>query len=213
MRMLAGRLDIFIVAWALLGLAVSGCTFDKTSHTRIDINRPAGKAAIPLSVGVYFSPEFLAFEHRRPRGGMDAAMIFKFGQMSADLFDGAISTAFEEVHFLDTRVPVAADHPPIAAVIEPRIKHAAVHGDFGYWTVIVTYNFKLYDSAGNPVMSWTVRGTGLHDARTKFISTGAPHPALDAAMKQAGENLMEAFYSDPEITEWLETQGVGLADR
>lgn len=212
MRILACRQGAIAAMLVYLALLVSGCTFevDATSDSRIDVERPTGSAAIPLSIGVYFSPEFLAFEDR-VRGTSNTQFIIKFGQTSADLFDGVFSTAFEEVHFVEDRPPLAAGGPPVAAVIEPRIERASMDGRMGRYTAALDYQFRLYDRSGNLILSWNASGRAKSNPEGKFIFNGGPQPVQDNAMKQAGENLMISLYNDPRISAWLQTQGVDLA--
>jgi hypothetical protein len=211
MRILASWQGSFAAILVFLALFVSGCTMDATSDTRIDVERPEGHAAIPLSIGVYLSPEFLAVEDRHRSGGLGGTtMIFRFGQTSADLFDGVFNAAFEEVHFVKARPPLALDGPKVAAVIEPRIERAKMYGRVGTFTAELVYLFRLYDGAGNVVLSWNTSGQALSNPEGKFIFDGAPQPVQDNALKQAGENLMRSLYNDPRILTWLQSQGVDL---
>jgi hypothetical protein len=210
MRILASRQGSFAAILVFLALIVSGCTIDATSNTRIDVERPEGHAAIPLSIGVYLSPEFLAFVDRPP-GSSQTKIVIRFGQTSADLFDGVFSTAFEEVHFVGSRPPLAGDTPHVAAVIEPRIERASVLGRIGTYTADLVYRFRLYDLAGNPVLSWSIGGTAKSNPKGQFIYDGSARPVQDDALKQVGENLMRSLYTDPRIAEWLKAQGVEVA--
>jgi len=211
-RMSEWRRNALFAALSVLVLAIGSCTNDATLRSTINVDRPAGAARIPLAVGLYFSPEFLAFAHRPP---VDPKLTweFRFGEMGADLFDGVFFTAFEDVHFVSARPPLAAGGPPVAAIIEPRVEMAEVRGHIGKWNVELVYLFRLYDRTGGLVMSWRIAGYGAHDASDKFVSTGAPDPALEAALTEVGEKLMQALYGNPEIREWLRTQGADLAGR
>jgi hypothetical protein len=210
MRILARRQGVLAAILIFSALIVSGCTIDATSYTRIDIDRPEGHAAIPLSIGVYFSPEFLACEDSLYIGSIfPHQVIFRFGQTSADVFDGVFRAAFEEVHFLKARPPLAADSPDVVGVIEPRIEQTGIFGRPGNYVAKLVYQFRLYDRSGNLILSWNASGQAESNPEGKWLYHGSTEQ--DDALKQAGESLMRSLYNDSRVSAWFKTQGVDLA--
>lgn len=208
-----------IAAGLILATAVlAGCTLEVPVRSREVVERPAGTKEIPLVIGLYFSPEFLAQEVVFVESGAPPRYTFRFlfGQGSAELLDEVFSSAFEAVEFVEARAPFIFENSKVAGVVEPRITKV----DFGNppspsRSVEITYLFRLLDHQGDQVLSWSIVGHGVgagnpyQYAVVKETSQGL---SADWAIQDAGERLAEALYSNPDILQWLDAQGVKIAE-
>jgi hypothetical protein len=176
----------FVFLLAVVSISASlcfGCSFKHTLKINPSLEHLPEVAREPCSVGVYYSPDFRTYEHRRVFGSH--LYIAPLGEASVAMFDRIFPMVFEKV------VPVA-DLPPfldkqddIVAIIEPRIEAFHFRFDFEKYSdrCSVTYRFTVYTLQGVPVSSWTVKGKGdashmgywkhinldMQDAAIKFI--------------------------------------------
>jgi len=201
-----GNLTGPIGGFALSAAAIiSGCTMTMTFPLEATIDRPPSVTPVPLAVGVYYSPEFRAYEHVRVRQKM--RFVAPFGQASVALFDRVLPMIFEGVVPVASPPPLGEGGPKLAAVIEPKIE--AFDFDwpvvlaFGAYTAEVTYRFTLYSPEGNPFASWTVRG----DGNPVGLQAGVPK-AIDLAMEDAAKKFMAGFRDVPEVRRWLRQAGI-----
>ncbi len=204
------------VTWLLVPLALLpvagllGCpTF--TSELKATVQNPPSVAQVPLTVGIYYSPEFQAYKHVRTQA--TSSFVVPLGQPSVRLFDQVFAMMFEKVEPVSSRPPLSAAGPHLAAVIEPRIEE--FHFDspqiacFGPFYAKVTYRFTLYSLEGTPVVSWTVTGVGQRDCGFDYITVSAPiGEASDLALQDAAMKLMTGFRDVPEVRRWLRRVGV-----
>lgn len=203
-----------VAVLAFSGLWLSGCGQDVPFDSVLVIERPQGRERIPVAIGIYFSPEFLAFEQLETDPGEEgiADLRLRFGQASADMFDGVFNAAFQEVRFVKGRPPLVDTGASPPLVVEPRIERANITrppttATAGEWIIELTYLLKFFDREGNTVMSWTVAGRGgraTRDGPVSMIGWGLASPATASATEQAGKHLMKRLYNDNEFAAWRE---------
>ena len=181
------RSFIFLfIAMSITAVLGSGCSMTTNFKVKPSLEPLPSVTKVPIAVGVYYSPDFRIYEHRRSISG--GWFVVPMGKASVEMFDGIFPVVFNNV------VPVA-DLPPfteartdIVAVIEPRIEA------FHFRTTLekdternsVTYRFTVYTLEGVPLSSWTVRGKGALKSRviTKSINDN---------MRNASIKFIESF--------------------
>ncbi|MFQ5775428.1 MAG: hypothetical protein ACE5GS_12980 [Kiloniellaceae bacterium] len=199
---------------SFLSLAVTGCTFQVPVEALETVDRPAGKEEIPLTMGVFYSPEFLSYEHKQTIGG-GHKLRFEIGQSSADHFDQVFLALFRDIKIVSRRPPLAPTGPRVDAVIEPRFESVAIHdpslfGWAGTWDVRLTYLFTLFTIKGEPLASWTITGVGQNKKGIDWTGMGGSNIAGEAAsraLRDAGEKFLDGFAQVPEVRRWLQERG------
>jgi hypothetical protein len=190
-------------------LFVSACTFQAELRPKVS---PSATTQIPLAVGVYYSPELLAYIQEEVTAG-GARMRFAIGEATPPLFNEVFRLLFREVRSLDRLPPIATD-VSLDAIIEPRIEKftvdAPLMSNLGTWTARVTYVFTLYSPKGDLIASWSRSWSGSSNDGYSFTRAGASHAsqAVDRAMAGLATNFLAEFKQTPEIRRWLSERGV-----
>jgi hypothetical protein len=150
---------------------------------------------LPLSVGVYFSPEFRAY-----RTKCDAWFCpeYDIGPPSVALFEMLLAGLFREVQIIEFEPPISVDLK-IDGILAPAIT-SATYQVGGVAQMI--YTIRLYDPAGMEVVAWEVSGTSSPEAA--FLGG----PALRLAMRDAGAKFVKGIGQEPLIKAWLKRAGV-----
>ncbi len=205
------RLLVVLVAGLLLG-ATAGCAH--TIPLRGALGASPTGVQVPVTVGVYYSPEFKAREERIWR--MGDRWDFPLGAASVALLDQAWPIMFEQPVPVSGRPPLGEGSPKVAAVIEPRIEAFDFGLPFlktGTYTAEITYRMTLYAPDGTSLASWTVRGAGARPGEMGFDFAGGPGRATDLAMQDAAAKLIGGFRDIPEVRRWLRQIGAPGASR
>ncbi len=175
-----------IVAMCLV--LVTGCA---TRTTIIELDPPlenlAAQTPLPIKAGVYYSPEFSAFQYER--AFMSRRLAVQLGRASVPLFDRVLSASFREVVRLDS-IPVGPSATPaeVEVIVEPRIEafhhRVGIEGDSELASV--TYQLRLYDASGFPIGVRFIRGKAADHKLSETYAAWSSANLRDAADKVPG---------------------------
>ena len=95
---------------------------------QIDVSRPELPSPLieplPVSVGVYYSPEFESYPVKeRVHGSGGFFWETNLGPSSVALFDSVLDSVFESVVRVSSRIPDAETDASVTAIIEPTITY------------------------------------------------------------------------------------------
>jgi hypothetical protein len=193
----------------ILLFAAASCTFHADLNPKIT---QSATGQMPLVIGVYYSPELLAYQQDEVLTG-GSRMRFAVGEATPPLFNGVFQRLFREVRSVDRVPPVAAD-VPLDAVIEPRIERFTVDAPImptvGTWTARVTYLFTLYSPKGDLIASWTRSWSGSSNDGFTLAPGGSSlaSQAVERAMEGLASNFVAEFKQIPELRRWLSERGI-----
>jgi hypothetical protein len=109
----------------LLIAAYSGYGWTSTYVVPIDANLPRRPliAPLPVTIGVYYGPEFSTHTHESMKEveGNTNRYKFNLGLKSVVLFDQVLSNMFEKVILVEKRPPLGPVGLELAAIIEPSL--------------------------------------------------------------------------------------------
>jgi len=174
--------------------------------------KPEDLVPIPLTVGVYYSPEFRETVHVRVR--MLNKWVTTIGEGSVDLFDQVFPMMFRQVVYIGSHPPLEGSGTELAAIVVPRLEAfdvswPAVASIRYVYKARVSYRFSLYEADGTPIASWVVTGFGKREAGMSDLTSG---PIIREAFEGAIENAARKFLADfrelPEVRRWLYRSGV-----
>jgi hypothetical protein len=116
----------------------------------------------PLHAGVYYSPQFAAYEHVRKNGSI--AVHVRIGAASVQYFDALLPRVFEKTSRVETLSGDELAKKGVDVVISPSIEHfdfpmglEPYSPQYG-----VAYRMTLLTPSGVPAASWVVTGTADH---------------------------------------------------
>ena len=191
----------YLVLLFLLGL--SGCA----TNISVKGSLPTPVVAqAPVTVGVYYSPDFRKFKHHEV---IDKRQTYNidFGQQNYVFFRVLMSAMFKSV------VPVG--QPPLSpnqargldGVIVPQIvKYGFLTPEISglnFYSASITYRITLYTPGGKKLHAWTLVGYGKSES-TMF--GGAKQALADAtlqAIRDGGARIAIQIPSDPAFIAWI----------
>jgi len=200
---------ILVVLLLLSALISAGCPLSTPQPVLIREPRPE---AVPLRIGVYYSPEFQSFTYRHHFS--DTAWIL--GEPSVKLIREALALLFIEVVEVPRPSSGTGLRGDLAGVIEPRIASA----EAVYWSeehikaglnvqpVHVKYGFTLYSPRGESVASWDVTGRGEEPNTNPLAGVSTLQRNFEHAMQKAAWKFTSGFRDIPEVREWIAKQAV-----
>jgi len=201
---------------AVIGLAY-GCLYVATPVFETEVplkptldQRP-NVTALPMAVGVFYRPEFRAYVYEDASTRTGEALPFPLGRASVTLFERVFSVLFETALPVQSRPPLAAGGPNLAAVIEPGIEafHYTKPGlRSGTYTAEIAYRFTVFSPQGEEVASWNVRGSGEKAGQVGFGFGRWMGEATDLAMQNAATKFLTGFRDVPEVRRWLRGAGI-----
>ena len=197
-------------------LTVIGCTFNAP------VDAPpapavSGEQRVPVAVGVYYSPEFLAYTHRQSYGFGPHSVEFDVGESSAIHFSRVFNAYFQRALRFSDRPTAARPAADVDAVLIPEIEQLtmtdpSLYGWAGTWRTELVYRFHLVDPAGQPIANWTVEGVGSKGG-VDWVGPKIPGEAFAAALEEAGRNFVNRFSHVPEVSRWLSARGIQVSQR
>lgn len=200
----------FLVGLLLLlgvGTLMSGCAH--TIPLNATVSQTQEVSEVPISVGVYYTPQFRSYKHEGSR--MGDKWIYNLGEASVNLFDKVFPTLFQEARHVRERPPISSSDDNLTAVIVPKIEAFDFSLPFlknGTYTAEITYRFTLYSVKGDPFASWTIKGEGEQRGQFGFSFSRWPGEAADHAMEDAARKFMLGFRDEPEVLNWLTQNGL-----
>ncbi len=176
----------------MIGLLLCGCaTTVVTIKPTVDL--PQSVPQVQLTVGVYQSPEFRAYEL------ITKPFRIPVGQASTSLFQELFPKTFKKVVWVESLPPISTGEMQLSAIIEPQIDAfqfypLVVGRSFRVW-VEIHYGFTVYSPDGVVLASWTVKGGG---------ESNGIGPAVNYAMQEAAWRFITSFNDVPEAKRWVQ---------
>jgi len=193
-----------------------GWTGTYTHEVPIDANLPRRPLIepLPVTIGVYYSPEFSTHTHEEMKEVEGDTNRYKFnlGFRSVVLFDQVFSSMFKRVILVEKRPPLGQVGLELAAIIEPSIEEIRIsvvrHSpNYERALVIITYRIALYSTSGIRLASYTIEGSGESRPRAS-IGTKSFGEATHFAMRDAAAQFMAGFQDQQGVREWFEDIGL-----
>lgn len=188
-----GKTKIAKKGWWVLALLVGGilllggCTFTNTMDIEPGMKDLPQPEKVPLRVGVYYSPEFRGYEHKRAYGSN--MTIAPIGQASIKMFDQLLPSVFEQVVPITEMDSPASEGESVDAIIAPSIEafDFKLGMDKEGPRFSVTYRISLYGKDTAPVSSWLING------KAEDPSTFPIYAHVEDDMRDAAGKFMASF--------------------
>jgi hypothetical protein len=193
---------------------------------------------IPLSIGVYYPPEFLSDTHQEscfiygPPGPKFIPHIFSTGIQSVTTFSRVFDTYFLRVRRFEKPPSSTQPASEVDAVLIP--EHRVAQGESRrlafdieydrsrspwevYHTSTIGYRFKLLDPSGVLIADWLVEGRAKKKRdgplKNSCAVLGYQREAYALALEDAGRDFMQGFGQEPDIVFWLNSRGDQVSQR
>ena len=184
-----------LAAVLLVSLFLAGCTYHISHEIEPVLQRRPLVESLPLTVGIYFSPEFRTY-HGTQCGALFCNE-YDLGARSVALFEILAEGLFDKVAVVEVLPPFDSS-PKVCGILAPSITDF----DFGYQQI--TYRVTLYSPAGTELGAWEVEGTASGDE-------WLPGKRARLAMRDAAAKFVKGFRKEPTVIRWLEEAGVKVS--
>ena len=189
---LLGPLELLVIA-----ILLSGCA--TTVPLKPTVDHLPSVSKIPLSVGIYYSPELRSYKYEVAQPGNSClGTPVLVGQLSVSLFERLFLMMFHSTVTLESRQTLLSTKANLSLVIEPDIEDIKCDAFPKSYTVKITYHFTLYSPNGELLAHWNVTGWG-HPKRG-FDS----RKTAELAMQDAADRIAIQFREIPAVKRLLQ---------
>ena len=209
---------LFAVAAASLLLAVGGCA--NKVMVKGDFPTPVLEK-IPLTVGVYYDPEFRNhefFDEASSREEVD--WLVRTGEAQVQMYNTLLPGMFEKVVMLNElprgdRVDTVLEED-VDAVLVPHVAELQYsipdHTKINVFEIWMRYRYELYAPDGELVADWTMTSYGKTPTAFLQSAGAAVNLAAIVALRDAGANFAMNFERVPEVKAWMDTLAAARAN-
>ncbi len=168
---------------------------------------------IPLTIGVYYDPEFRTHEFFDQADSREEAdWRVRTGPAQVQMYNTLLPGMFEEVILLNElprgdRVDAVFD-ADVDAVLVPHVSELQYsipnHTKINVFEIWMRYRYELYAPDGELLADWTMTSYGK--TPTAFLQTAeaAVNLAAVVALRDAGANFAMNFSNVPEVRRWMD---------
>lgn len=163
-------------------------------------------AKMPVSVGVYYSPEFKSFTHEEV---IEQRGTFKIdlGKQNLTFFRKLMGSMFDSVTEVEEPPLPAGKMAGLDGILIPEIvKYGfltpAISG-LNFYSASIHYRIRLLDNDGKEVGSWTLVGYGKADTGGAFGGENALEEATLLAIRDGGARVALEIPPEPAVVAWI----------
>lgn len=193
-----------LVAAALLLAGLSGCS--RSIHIKVDTEVPTPVlASIPVSMGVYYPPEFRDYVYKentedRPDWEINT------GRSHVVMFQQILPSMFQSLTEVPG-VPVSGAGQNVEAVIVPSIVEMQFalpqETKFDIYEAWIRYQISVVKPDGSDIARYTVDGYGKSETALLKSKDEGLNAAINLALRDAGAKLALGFENVTEVRDWL----------
>lgn len=156
---------------------------------------------VPVTLGVHLDEELLGYvytEEIEKKGEWNVDV----GAVQTELFDNLATGLFEGHQIISADVA-----PGLDGILKPKIEELQFslpsQTRSNFYEVWIRYNFKLYDSNGNPIGDWPLPAYGKASNEDFSSSSSGVKAAAIAACRDAMAFFVLNFNKVPAVQQWL----------
>ncbi|HTN73445.1 MAG TPA: hypothetical protein VMO00_20350 [Methylomirabilota bacterium] len=188
-------MDILVFPILIISLFLGGCSAQiEPVLTRRPLVEP-----LPVSVGVYFSPEFRGY-----RSHCDAWLCpeYDVGPPNVALFELLFAGLFKDVVILDA-TPTVHSNLKVDGIFVPEISYLKADAPPAQITYRFTLRYASAEASGALEVEsvWEVEGSAWSGA--SFVSE-----LVRLAMRDAAAKFVKGFRGEPVVRSWLKQVGI-----
>ena len=155
---------------------------------------------LPQRVGVYYSPEFLAYVYQDE----ESKISFELGSKQHSLFGKVFDALFLQA-FAVTTIETAASGPDVDLVVEPVLQEYAflspVETATDFYSVSLKYQIRIYSPDGTIIGYWPLVAFGK--SRTRLLNKNESlGDATTMALRDVAAAMVSQFRNIVEKEEW-----------
>ena len=182
----------------LAGLLLCACA--QTVVVETDFPSPLIEP-LPLTVGLHYDSALTDYRYTEELTS-NGSWTFTLGEANTKLFDGALTSLFEQTVRVDAAGGTGDPYDGLNAVIEPILEafefSLPSQSRSEQYSVWIRYRLNIYEPDGTLVTGWPISAYGQSDART-FGKSAAMEQAAINALRDAYASIVIGFAKQPKI--------------
>jgi hypothetical protein len=156
--------------------------------------------ALPLTVGVYYEPEFSSYTYSEKGSGADWKI--DLGGSTINMFDRVLDKSFASVVRLDALPAEGATQPGVDFLLKPTVDEYAflTPEDSGvdFYSVSIRFQLNAYAPNGAALDQWEINAYGR--SRSKLLNAReSMSSATEQALRDAAATMVLDFRQRPQI--------------
>jgi hypothetical protein len=169
---------------------------------------------IPLSIGVWYPPEFSGHEFfDEAKGRAESDWLVRTGAAQVDMWDGLLDGMFDRFKHMNAKPAPEQMNPAVDAVLIPRVQELQyaipAHTNIKVYEIWMRYGFELVTVNGDPIAEWTMTAYGKTPTAFLRSDEAAVNLAAVVALRDAGAHFVTSFGKIPDVSQWLARYDLG----
>jgi hypothetical protein len=176
---------------------------------------------LPLSMGVYYPPEFRKFTHQEKIFDQGTWTV-DMGSQNLDFFRGMFVAMFDELQEIESldippkdavgiktvSVPENLDGIIVPEIIKYGFLTPQISG-LNFFSASIHYRIRIYDKAGN--LAVNIFPVGYGKSPTSMFGDGkALSEATTLAIRDGGAKIATEAFRQPAVLQWLRANNISL---
>ena len=181
-------------------LFLMGCS----THVVVTSEHPTALIKeLPYKIGLVLDNSFTNYSFIREKD--DEKITISLGKSQSELFNQIFNSMFQHVSEFSTK-PLSLRKPLdlyVSVVVEDLQLSLPRETSVNVFEIWIKYKLEILDSKGSSIYEWIISSYGRTQTRFLGSQERALHQATNAALRDAGVQIVTDFYQVPEILNWI----------
>jgi len=181
-------------------LFLMGCS---THVVVVSEHPPALIKELPYKIGLVLDSSFTNYSFIREKD--DEKITISLGKSQSELLNQIFSSMYQSVSEFITRPlrPTKSLDLYVSVIVEDLQLSLPRETSVNVFEIWIKYKLEIFDSEGSSICEWIISSYGRTQTRFLGSQEKALHQATNAALRDAGVQIITGFHQIPEIRNWI----------
>ena len=181
-------------------LFLMGCS----THVVVTSEHPTALIKeLPYKIGLVLDNSFTDYSFTREKD--EEKITISLGKSQSELLNQTFNSMFQGVSEFTVK-PISQIKPIdlyVSVVVEDLQLSLPRETSVNVFEIWIKYKLEIFDSKGSSIHEWIISSYGRTQTRFLGSQERALHQATNAALRDAGVQIVTDFYQVPEILNWI----------
>jgi hypothetical protein len=181
-------------------LFLMGCS----THVVVISEHPTALIKVlPYKIGLVLDNSFTDYSFTREKD--EEKITISLGKSQSELLNQTFNSMFQGVSEFTVK-PISQIKPIdlyVSVVVEDLQLSLPRETSVNVFEIWIKYKLEIFDSKGSSIHEWIISSYGRTQTRFLGSQERALHQATNAALRDAGVQIVTDFYQVPEILNWI----------